>query len=116
MNDIQCELENERELKEAMREMKRSENLIKYKDEISSRPKKEWFQGKHRREEAANEARQELQTIKNKFEGQLQSEKKRDKKKKSKSKSKGTVSKAPQLKERPKIFKKKAQLKRQKKQ
>lgn len=43
VNDIQCELENEREMREAMREIKRSENLIKYKNEISSRPRKEWF-------------------------------------------------------------------------
>jgi len=30
---------------EAMKELKRSENLIKYSKEIESRPKKEWFIG-----------------------------------------------------------------------
>jgi ATP-dependent RNA helicase DDX27 len=43
INDVQCELEAEREQKEAMRELRRSENMIKYKKEIDNRPRKEWF-------------------------------------------------------------------------
>jgi len=42
---VQCEVEHSREMKEAVRDIERSANLIKYKDEIMSRPKKEWFMG-----------------------------------------------------------------------
>ena len=42
-------MEAEREAKEAMRELQRSENMIKYKAEIESRPKKEWFMGHGKR-------------------------------------------------------------------
>lgn len=38
VSDIQIELENEREMREAEKELKRSENLIRYKDEIKNRP------------------------------------------------------------------------------
>jgi len=41
--EIQTDLEQEREMREAMKELKRNENNIKYKSEIMSRPKKEWF-------------------------------------------------------------------------
>eukprot|EP00355_Strombidium_rassoulzadegani_P001881 CAMPEP_0168609040 /NCGR_PEP_ID=MMETSP0449_2-20121227/981_1 /TAXON_ID=1082188 /ORGANISM="Strombidium rassoulzadegani, Strain ras09" /LENGTH=95 /DNA_ID=CAMNT_0008649131 /DNA_START=236 /DNA_END=523 /DNA_ORIENTATION=- len=43
VKDIMCEMEQERELKETMRELKRSQNIIKYREEILNRPRKEWF-------------------------------------------------------------------------
>lgn len=69
--EIQCELEQERELVEAMKELERSENLIKHQDEIRSRPKKEWFMGKGRRDDIAKESKGDLKSIKDKFESQL---------------------------------------------
>lgn len=65
---IQCELEQEREMLEAMKELARSENMIKYSDEIRSRPKKEWFMGKGKRDDIAKESKGDLKTIKDKFE------------------------------------------------
>lgn len=50
---VQCEVEHAKEMKEAVRDIERSANLIKYKDEIMSRPKKEWFMGQARRKEVA---------------------------------------------------------------
>ena len=54
-----------------MKELARSENLIKYKEEIKNRPKKEWFIGKGRRNDIAKESKGDLKSIKEKFEGQL---------------------------------------------
>ena len=54
---------------EAMKELSRSENLIKHKAEIESRPKKEWFIGKGKRDDIAKESKGDLKTIKEKFEG-----------------------------------------------
>lgn len=42
---IQCEIAEAKEMKEAMRDLEKSKNMIKYKDEIMNRPKKEWFIG-----------------------------------------------------------------------
>ena len=71
-------------MKEAMREIQRSENLIKYKKDIQSRPKKEWFMGRTKREEIAKESRADLQNIKKKFEnynGTAQKQKEHQRKK-----------------------------------
>lgn len=58
-------------MQEAIKELSRSENLIKYKKEIESRPKKEWFMGQGRRDDIAKESKGDLKSIKEKFEGQL---------------------------------------------
>lgn len=58
-------------MQEAMKELERSENLIKYRDDIKSRPKKEWFMGKGKRDDIAKESKGDLKTIKDKFENQL---------------------------------------------
>ena len=62
--------------------------MIKYKEEIMSRPKKEWFVGNKRRSEVAKESKQDLKNIKTKFEDQLTNQErnkhKRDKKRTSK--------------------------------
>jgi len=54
-----------------MKELERSENMIKYKDEIRSRPKKEWFMGRAKRDDIAKESKGDLKSIKAKFESQL---------------------------------------------
>ena len=68
LKQIQADLQQEREMKEAIREIQRSENLIKYKKDIESRPKKEWFMGRGKRENIAKESKDDLQNIKKKFE------------------------------------------------
>ena len=54
-----------------MRDIERSKNIIKYKDEIMSRPKKEWFTGNKRRNEVAKESKEDLKNIRKNFEDQL---------------------------------------------
>jgi hypothetical protein len=51
-----------------MRDMLRAENLIKYKADIESRKKREWFTGKGRRESVKAESKEDLVNIKKKFE------------------------------------------------
>ena len=58
--------------------------MIKYKKEIASRPRKDWFQSTKRRDSVRKDAKANLKDIKSNFEGQLK-EKKRIKKMKSKS-------------------------------
>jgi len=79
-----AELEQEREMREAMRDLEKSQNMIKYKDEIENRPKKEWFIGKRRREEISKESKANLKEIKSKFEAEGYTKKKREKKQKDK--------------------------------
>lgn len=58
-------------MREAMVELRRSENMIKHQDEIMNRPKKEWIMGKDKRARINKRAREELSTIKDRFEGQF---------------------------------------------
>lgn len=83
-NDILCEIENEREMKEAMREIQRSENMLKYKQEIQNRPKKEWFQSKKKRDDIKKQARDNLPQMKKNFEDNLASQPKSKKKREAK--------------------------------
>ena len=54
-----------------MKELQRSENLIKYKKEIEGRPQKQWFIGQAKRDEIAKDSKGDLKSIKEKFEGGL---------------------------------------------
>lgn len=47
---IMCEIEQEKEEMEALREIERNENIEKYRADIMNRPKRDWFVGKKRRE------------------------------------------------------------------
>jgi ATP-dependent RNA helicase DDX27 len=67
VEEIQCEVEQEKEMADAMKEIKRSENMIKYKDEIKNRPRKEWIMGKKQRENIAKESKKDLKNLKNKL-------------------------------------------------
>lgn len=58
-------------MKEAVRDLERSKNMIKYKKEIMSRPKKEWFVGQKRRNEVAQESKADLKNIRKNYEDQL---------------------------------------------
>lgn len=42
MREIQLEQQQDKEIERAYKEASRAENMIKYKDEIMSRPKAEW--------------------------------------------------------------------------
>lgn len=71
MKEILADVEQEREMAEAQKELQRGENMIKYRDEINSRPKKEWFMGAGKRGEIARDSKDDLKRIKTKFEDQL---------------------------------------------
>lgn len=51
----------------ALREAQRAENMIKYKDEIKSRPKSEWIHNKEQKQEIKKQSKKELSSIKDKF-------------------------------------------------
>lgn len=63
VKSIQCELEEEKENREALREIERGENMLKYREEIMSRPRKEWFVGNKRRNEVAKDSKKDLKNI-----------------------------------------------------
>lgn len=68
---VMCEIEQEKEAAEALREIERNENIEKYKSEIMNRPKRDWFVGKKRRETVQKDSKTDLQNIKATFEKQL---------------------------------------------
>ena len=80
-----------------MRDLKKSENMIKYKGEIESRPQKQWFMGQSKKDNIKQESIEDLKNIKNKFEEHTKNEnqlvKKKEKRKeqrvKEKAKKKG---------------------------
>ncbi len=43
MKDIEGEIQGEKEIEKALKEALRAENLLKYKNDIKSRPKKHWI-------------------------------------------------------------------------
>lgn len=71
VKSVQCELEEEKENQEAQREITRGENMLKYRDEIMSRPRKEWFVGNKRRNEVAKDSKGDLKNIRTQFETNL---------------------------------------------
>ena len=79
-------------MKETMRDLKKSENMIKYKSEIESRPQKQWFMGQGKKANIKQESIDDLKNIKNKFEENLKNEhelvKKKEKRKEQKVKQK----------------------------
>ena len=84
IREIELEQIQDKELEQAYREAQRAENMVKYKDEIQSRPKNEWHKTTKEKKEVKKEARKEISTIKEKFDEystQLSKEqRKRDKK------------------------------------
>lgn len=68
VRDVQNQVQSEKEMKETMRDLKKSENMIKYKSEIESRPQKQWFMGQGKKQSVKEESIQDLKNIKNKFE------------------------------------------------
>lgn len=48
----------------AFREAKRADNMIKYKDEIKSRPKSEWIHNKEQKQEIKKQSKKDLKSIK----------------------------------------------------
>jgi hypothetical protein len=68
---MQNEVEQMKEMKETMRDLKRSENLIKFKNDIESRPQKQWFMGRTKRENIQKDSKDDLKNIKDNFEGNL---------------------------------------------
>ena len=79
-------------MKETMRDLKKSENMIKYKSEIESRPQKQWFMGQSKKDNIKQESIEDLKNIKNKFEDNLKTQnqdvKKKEKRKEQRTKEK----------------------------
>ena len=90
IHEMDLEIQADKEIEQAYKEALRAENLVKYKHEIMSRPKSEWFTTKKKTDELKKESKKDLKNIKSNFEGQLatmaplfkgQGKKKRDQKK-----------------------------------
>lgn len=69
IHEIETEFKQDREMEKAYREATRAENMIKYKDEIRSRPKAEWKTSKKEKQEIKQESFKDLKNIKEKFLG-----------------------------------------------
>jgi len=67
IREIELEQIQDKELQQAYREAERAENLVKFKDEIQSRPKNEWHKSVKQKKEVQKESRKELSTIRSKF-------------------------------------------------
>ena len=91
-------------MNEAMRDLEKSKNMIKFKDEIMSRPKKEWFVGNKRRNEVVRESKDDLKNIRRKFEDQLTNQE-RNKNKKEKKRNMKTKEKQQRAQKGESAFK-----------
>ena len=60
LREIQLEQMQDKEIELAYKEAARAENLIKYKDEIMSRPKSEWHQSFKRKKDLRKESKKDL--------------------------------------------------------
>ena len=61
-------------MRDAMLDIQRTENIIKYKDEIMRRPRKEWFIGDKQKNETKKESKSDLKNIRDNYENQLNSD------------------------------------------
>lgn len=67
IREIELEQIQDKEMQLAYREAERAENMVKFKDEINSRPKNEWHKSVKQKKEVQKESRAELPTIRSKF-------------------------------------------------
>ena len=66
IHEIDLEREQDRELENAYKDAMRAENLIKFKNEIMSRPKTEWHSSNKQRAELKRDSKRDLQNIRRK--------------------------------------------------
>lgn len=86
VHEIDLEQQQDKEIEDAYKAAQRAENMVKYKSEIMSRPKKEWHVGNNQKKELQKESKKDLANIKSKFDdhaigtGQRKREQKREQK------------------------------------
>lgn len=61
----------DKEIEQAYKEAQRAENMVKYKDEILSRPKNEWFKTIKQAAELRKESKNDLGNVGTKFDASL---------------------------------------------
>lgn len=78
----------DKEIERAYKEASRAENIVKYRDEIMSRPKNEWHKSLKEKKDLRKESKRDLRNVGAKFDESLahmsKEQKLRDKKKKRK--------------------------------
>ena len=88
MHEIDLEQQRDKEMELAYRDAQRAENMIKYKDEIMSRPKNEWHKTLKQKKELRIDSTKDLGNMREKFDAQLsqvnKNKKKRDQKREEK--------------------------------
>jgi ATP-dependent RNA helicase DDX27 len=86
---ISQELQTDKETLQALMEAKRAENMIKYKEDIASRPKNSWFQSQKEKEKIKKGSKGELGKQNDKFESTDMKTEKGSKKNKGAAKDRG---------------------------
>ncbi len=71
MREIHLEQSQDREIERAYKEAQRAENMIKYKDEIMSRPKAEWHKNYKEKKDLRKESKKDLKAVADKFDESL---------------------------------------------
>lgn len=71
LREIQLEQMQDREIEWAYKEASRAENMIKYKDDIMSRPKNEWHKSYQEKKDLRKESKKDLKNTGNKFDESL---------------------------------------------
>ena len=71
LREIQLEHQQDKEIERAYREAMRAENVIKYKDEIMSRPKTEWHKSFKEKKDLRKESKRDLKNVGSKFDESL---------------------------------------------
>lgn len=69
IHEMELEILADKEIEQAYKEASRAENIFKYKKDIMSRPKNEWFTTKKKTDELKKESKKDLKNIKSNFDG-----------------------------------------------
>ena len=72
VKEVQVEEANDREMTKALMDTKRAENMIKYKEEIMNRPKKQWLKNDQQKKDIKEKSKSELNEIREKFDSYQQ--------------------------------------------
>ena len=67
MKEILIEEANDKEVTKGIMEAQRAENLIKHREEIMNRPKKQWTKSDKQKKDIKEKSKKELGDIKQKF-------------------------------------------------
>lgn len=63
LREIQLEQQQDKEIEKAYKEASRAENIVKYKDEIMSRPKNEWHKNYKEKKDLQKESKKDLKSL-----------------------------------------------------